>query len=244
MIPKTIYRSWISQNFPPKMEKSIKKLKKSNPEYEHVIYTDSQIHDYVNANFDTDIKKAFNSLEHIVPKVDLWRYLILYKNGGVYVDIDSSINEPLDKIINPKNEAIVSAENNHDNFVQWALFFKKEHPILKKTIEIVVNNIRKNLYPNYLNNAEDLIKLTAGGPFTKAIKHVHKKHFNEDLVWKNIDNKTDKLYEVTNVSENFNYRLLGVDFNGKLSWKSKESYELYRLRQHWLKDLEDNSNKT
>ena len=59
-----------------------------------------------------------------------------------------------------------------------------------------------------------------------------------------INNKTDKLYEVTNVSENFNYRLLGVDFNGKLSWKSKESYELYRLRQHWLKDLEDNSNKT
>ncbi len=241
MIPKIIYRSWFTQNMPPKVDKSIKKLKRLNPEYDHIIYTDSQIEDYVNANFDEKIKKAFNSLEHIVPKVDFWRYLILYKNGGIYVDIDSSVNEPLNKIIDSGNEGIVSAEKNKDNFVQWALFFKKGHPILKEVIEIVTKNINNNLYPNYLNNPEDLIKLTAGGPFTKAIKTIHKKYFEEDLVWSEIDDKTDLLFEFNNNKESFNYRLLGVDFNGKLSWKSKESYELYNLKQHWLKDLEDNS---
>ena len=241
MIPKVIYRSWFSQNLPPKVDKAVKRLIKNNPNYDHVIYTDSQIEDYVNANFNDDIKKAFNSLEHIVPKVDFWRYLILFKNGGIYVDIDSSINFPLDEIINEGDEAIISAENNQDNFVQWALFFKKEHPILKEVIEIVTDNINKNLYPNYLTNAEDLIKLTAGGPFTKAIKNIHKEHMKKDLSWSEITNKTDILFKKKDKNDNFNDRLLGVDFNGKLTWKAKESYQLYELKQHWLKDLDDNS---
>lgn len=243
MIPKVIYRSWLTQNLPKKVEKSVKKLLKDNPDYEHIIYTDSQIHDYVNANFDENIRLAFNSLGHIVPKVDLWRYLILYRNGGIYVDIDSSVNLPLSQIINEGDDAIISAENNVDNFVQWALFFKKEHPILKEVIEIVVNNINNNLYPNYLTNAEDLIKLTAGGPFTKAIKKIHRDYLNKELIWSDIKKGTDILYESENKSENFNYRLLGKDFNGKLTWKAKDSYQLYEMKQHWLKDLDDNSSK-
>jgi hypothetical protein len=241
MIPKVIYRSWFTQNLPSKVEKSVKKLIKDNPSYEHIIYTDAQIHDYVNANFEKNITSAFNSLGHIVPKVDFWRYLILYRNGGVYVDIDSSINVPLNNIINENDEAIISAENNDDNFVQWALFFKKEHPILKEVIDIVVHNISNNLYPNYLTNAEDLIKLTAGGAFTKAIKKIHKEYLNKELIWGEIDNSTDILYKYEKESESFNYRLLGKDFNGKLSWKAKESYQLYEMKQHWLKDLDDNS---
>jgi len=242
MIPKKIYRSWFTQNLPYKVEKEVKKLKKQNPNYEHIIYTDSQIDDYVNSNFDKDIKTAFNSLKHIVPKVDFWRYLIIFENGGVYLDIDSSINKPLDEIIKKENDAIITSESNdYKQFVQWGLIFKKEHPLLEKTIDNVTQNVLENKYPNYLTEPSELIKLTASGPFTNAVDYLFKKYKNEKIDWNKIYLGSDSTFFFGEENNEFNIRILGVDFNGLLSWKSKSSYQLYETKQHWLKDLNDNA---
>ena len=80
--------------------------------------------------------------------MDFWRYLALYKYGGVYLDMDSSIEKPLDDLIKPEDEAIITAEGNSGLYVQWALIFSKGHPILKKTIDLVVTNIKNNNHPN------------------------------------------------------------------------------------------------
>ncbi len=79
MIPKIIYRSWKTQNFHPKIEKYINRMLNKNPDYEQVIYTDEQVQDYVKSNYDTQIYKAFDSLNIMTAKVDFWRYLILFK---------------------------------------------------------------------------------------------------------------------------------------------------------------------
>ncbi len=244
MIPKKIYRSWFTQNLPNKVEKEINKLKKVNPSYEHIIYTDSQIEDYVNSNFDKEIKTAFNSLQHIVPKVDFWRYLIIFQNGGIYLDIDSSINKPIDEIIQENNDGIITSEsNNNQQFVQWSLIFKKEHPLLQKTIDYVTENILKNKYPNYLTEPSELIKLTASGPFTNAVEFLFKEYMNQKIDWEQIFLGSDNIFSFGEDKNKFNIRILGVDFNGLLSWKSKSSYQLYETKQHWLKDLKDNSTK-
>jgi mannosyltransferase OCH1-like enzyme len=59
----------------------------------------------------------------IVAKADFWRYLVLYKYGGVYIDIDSSIDVPLDSFINGGDCAILSSECGRETFTQWALIF-------------------------------------------------------------------------------------------------------------------------
>ena len=83
----------------------------------------------------------------------IWRYLVVYKYGGCYLDIDSKFINPIDKFIKKDDEALISAEQNR-NYIQWALFFKKEHPILMRTVELIVDNIEKGLYKN------DIEKLT------------------------------------------------------------------------------------
>ena len=160
----------------------------------------------------------------------------------MYLDIDSSINKPLDEIISKENDAIITSESNDNKqFVQWGLIFKKEHPLLEKTIEYVTQNILEKKYPNYLTEPSELIKLTASGPFTNAAEYLFKKYKNEKIDWKKIYLGSDNTFFFGEKDDEFNIRILGVDFNSLLSWKSKSSYQLYETKQHWLKDLEDNT---
>lgn len=223
MIPKNIFQSWYTTSLHPQVQKYIDEMKTHNPEYTHKMYTDSEMDEFVNENFKGVIADCYNKLNIIVAKVDFWRYLILYKYGGVYVDMDSHINKPLRELIKDDDEAIITAENNPELFVQWALIFNKEHPILQVTIELIVNNIKNNKYPN------DIHKMTGPSVFSEAINLVHTNNngrkVRHDLI--------DKDFDVTFKCDNSSYRIYGIDYNYCLLFKHNDSYLLYDSKIHW-----------
>ncbi|WP_435524992.1 glycosyltransferase [Chryseobacterium indoltheticum] len=45
-----------------------------------------------------------------MPKQIFFRYAILYKKGGVYLDVDSGINKPIKKFIREDDVALVTDE--------------------------------------------------------------------------------------------------------------------------------------
>ena len=104
MIPKNIFQSWITTDLHPVIQDKVDKMLELNPTYNHKIYTDLEISEFVNKNYPGKISECFNRLTIPVAKVDFWRYLVLYKHGGVYVDLDSSINISLDNFIRDDDE--------------------------------------------------------------------------------------------------------------------------------------------
>jgi mannosyltransferase OCH1-like enzyme len=224
MIPKHIYRAWQTQTFHKKVEKRIKKTKALNPEYEHTIFTEQQRDDFVYANFDESVISSYKKLNNVVAKVDLWRYLIIYKHGGVYLDMDASIEKPISSFVMASDHAVISAETNKNLFLQWALFYTKEHPVIEKTIEYVIRNISEKRYPN------DIANLTGPGVYTEALMYVHKTYQNIDLIWNKVTNETN---EVFNLPDNKSYRIYGIDFNRNLNFKIPESKYLYQDLEHW-----------
>jgi inositol phosphorylceramide mannosyltransferase catalytic subunit len=223
MIPKNIYRAWQTQTFHKKVEKRIKKTIQINKEYSHTIFTEPQRDDFVHANFDGSIIEAYQQLNNVVAKVDLWRYLIIYKHGGVYLDMDASIEKPIRTFITDADEAVISAETNEDLFLQWALFYTKEHPIIEKTIEYTVRNIKEKRYLN------DIANLTGPGVYTEALKFLHKLNQKSELNWNDVSRETNDSYKI---NEN-TYRIFGIDFNGNLNFKIPESRYLYQDLEHW-----------
>ena len=117
MIPKNIFQSWYTLNLDPVVQQHINIMKLMNPDYTHKIYTDEEIDAFVNENFKGEIADCYNKLNIIVAKVDFWRYLVLYKYGGIYLDMDSSINKPLDELIKEDDNAIITAEGNPNLFL-------------------------------------------------------------------------------------------------------------------------------
>lgn len=158
-IPKIIYQTFKSNDLPDHMFNNAKSFIDLNPEYQYEYYDDVRMAEYINnydcSNFNftnDDLRKAFNSITVPAGKADLWRYLIIYETGGVYVDIDAKCLKPLKTVIKP-NDHIVTCitgwAHNFDNdkvvwkhlFPQWILIHTKKSVILKKIIEASINAI-------------------------------------------------------------------------------------------------------
>lgn len=86
-VPLTIYQTWKTKDLPPKMKECVEKLKRDNPEFDHHLYDDNDCRQFIKSNYDSDVLNAYDSLLPGAYKSDLWRYCILYKKGGIYLDI-------------------------------------------------------------------------------------------------------------------------------------------------------------
>lgn len=106
-IPLVIYQSWKTRDVPPKMKECIDKLKANNPEFDHYLYSDEDCLKFIQDNFDKSVVDAFNTLKPGAYKSDLWRYCILYKLGGVYLDIKFYTTTPLKNLILSYNGVFV-----------------------------------------------------------------------------------------------------------------------------------------
>lgn len=87
VIPLDIYETWHTKSLPPRMKECVEKMKKNNPEFTFNLYDEKECRDFIKDNYSSDILNAYDSLIPPAYKADLWRYCILYKNGGIYLDI-------------------------------------------------------------------------------------------------------------------------------------------------------------
>jgi mannosyltransferase OCH1-like enzyme len=227
MIPKNIFQSWYTRDLPLLIQKRINIMKETNPDYEYKLYTDDEMDEFVNTEYKGEIADCYNKLNIIVAKVDFWRYLILYKYGGVYLDMDSHISVPLNEIIRTDDQAIITAETNPNMFAQWALFFGKRHPILKQLIELIVYNI------NTKKHQESVSKTTGPFAYSTAIKIYHYSLYNVLLNHESITTNTDITYETNNIS----YRIYSIDYNNKLIFKFPDWRLLYINKKHWKQEI-------
>lgn len=227
MIEKNIFQSWHTNNINNHVQQKIDHFKGLNPGYKYHLYNDDDIDNFVNEHYKGEIADCYNKLNIIVAKVDFWRYLVLYKYGGIYLDMDSSIEKSLDELIKNEDEAIITAEGNPDLYVQWALIFSKGHPILKKTIELVVDNIKNDKYHNNIH------KMTGPTVYTRAINEIHMQLFNNEIIdHKKINRNTDITYKSNNIS----YRVYGIDYNSYFRFKHDLSHLLYNNKKHWRQE--------
>jgi mannosyltransferase OCH1-like enzyme len=224
MIEKNIFQSWYTNSLHPLVKNKIDNFRQLNPEYSYHLYTDDDMDNFVNEYYKGEVADCYNRLNIIVAKVDFWRYLVLYKYGGIYLDMDSSIECSLKTLINDEDDAIITAEGNPGVYVQWALIFSKEHPILKRTIELIVENIKQNSYPN------DILKMTGPIVYTKAINEIHKESFEGNIInHSQINKNTDITYKTCDTS----YRLYGIDYSNKFCFKHDATYLLYNGKKDW-----------
>ena len=87
VIPLNIYQTWHTKDLPPLMKNAVNKIIYNNPRFNYQLFDDDDCRNFIKDNFDSSVLNAFDSLIPGAYKADLWRYCILYKNGGVYLDI-------------------------------------------------------------------------------------------------------------------------------------------------------------
>lgn len=84
-----------------------------------------------------EIYKLFSKLKCQAHKTDLFRYCILYKQGGIYLDADSVIVKTIDTKIFNKDRMFVY-DSNCKNIFNGFIYTKKNNLIIKKVIDYII----------------------------------------------------------------------------------------------------------
>ena len=82
-IPKKIHQVWLGSEFPDKYKRIRDTWIEKNPDWEYKLWTDKDIDSFNLENID-----QFNNIENLGAKSDIFRYEILYRYGGLYIDTD------------------------------------------------------------------------------------------------------------------------------------------------------------
>lgn len=205
-IPKIIHQTFKTDKLPFITRWHIARFRKRNPEYTYEFYDDERIANFLMDHFDEEVFTQYQRLNIGAAKADFFRYAVLLKKGGVYIDLDSSIKGRLSDFIKPEDVAIISKERNPGLYVQWALVYEANHPFLQRTMEMMLDNIRHNRYPN------DVHKMTGPQVYSNAINA---------CLQENQDHP---------------HRVLGYDYSGHLKFKYPLSKLMYTNKsEHWKK---------
>lgn len=205
-VPKQIFQTFKTKKLPLITRYHIWNMKRKNPEYRYFFYNDRDIEKFITEEFPPQYIENYSKLTIGAAKADFFRYAVLYKKGGVYLDIDSTITKPLKQLIKDEDEAVISVERHKNLYVQWGLIFSKNHPFLKKVLELMLDNIENHRYPNNIHAT------TGPTVFSEGIRQA----LQED--------------------PNIPYTLFdGIEFRGYLKFKYKlGKFFLYKSKsQHW-----------
>ena len=156
-ISKIIYRTHKDREIIRNFQEEFKITSKNCPGYKTEFYTNEECNEFIKNNFSERIYNAYTNIsdDYGACKADLFRYLIVYLKGGIYLDIKSVIVKNIDSILEkypdkmlvhhpwiiPYVNAFSSSFPPWGEYNQWCIVSPKGHPLLKKMIEKIVYNI-------------------------------------------------------------------------------------------------------
>ena len=135
MIPKIIHACWLGKGeMPVDQQEYIEGWRKLHPDYEIMLWNDEMFEKYLDdSKFvkDSLAKKKYGFLS------DYFRFTILYKFGGIYIDTDVEMFKSLDEFLNCK----MFMGFIFDSSIGTALFgTEKENPLMLEWLKILEND--------------------------------------------------------------------------------------------------------
>jgi len=236
MIPHIIHQIWYQgfSNLPHKYIPMQKTWLLNHPNWDYYLWDQNSILDLIESSYNSNIKSLYEKLPKMIQKIDLAKYLILYKYGGVYVDMDMESIQPLDSLVNssPYSDLFVVeldiACPSNKKFC-LAMWFVTEGKYIKG--------------PTY-NNA--FLASRPNHPFwidviTKIPYHIKRKWYQNDIMY--IFNSTGPIL-ITSVLRDHKYHNLHIcpskyfepcnHSKKKCDFSTKEVYANHHFSNTWM----------
>ncbi len=157
-IPKVIHQVYSDSNLPEPLQDNVNRLKSNNPNWSHLLYDDESMLAYVKQEY-PEIYPYYIKIDpaYGACRADLFRYLLIYNEGGAYFDIKSGTNKPLDELVKSDDVYILAhwpktvkktghhpaIPNPNGELQQFHILATRGHPFLKAVIDHVCRNIER-----------------------------------------------------------------------------------------------------
>jgi inositol phosphorylceramide mannosyltransferase catalytic subunit len=162
-IPRIIHQTYPNKALPDPLRANVEQLIAMNPGWDHRLYDDVDIERFIQAAYGDQVLAAYHRInpDYGAARADFFRYLLIYKEGGVYLDIKSRFACPIDDVLNGDEAFVLAQWQNVEGeararfglhkdiahvaggeFQQWHVIAAPGHPYLHAVIERVMDNIR------------------------------------------------------------------------------------------------------
>jgi hypothetical protein len=178
-IPLLIHQTYYQKTSLP--QKIYDNMKKFAPNFEHKIYDDDDIREFLKINFCTQVLEKFNAIKEGAHKADLFRYCIMYQLGGVYLDIKTELILDLNDLIlqHANNGQIITViDKTQSAMYQGIIIAPPKQTIFLTLIDGILNSGKNPPYNLYIKDFYRYIQYDA-----RSVKegNVKGKRFNYTL---------------------------------------------------------------
>ena len=148
MIPRIIHQTWREHITPsnyPNLHRITNMWKTSGWSYR--FYTDDSSRQYIVDHFPRHFVEAYDAMIPAAYKADLFRYMLLMKDGGIYADVDVLLDASLESFITPTmsffvpRDAVASYADGEYCLWNGVIGAAPGHPIIIRAVERLVNLI-------------------------------------------------------------------------------------------------------
>lgn len=196
VLPRKLHQVWLQgyDNIHNSAKQVIDENLKMNSNWEYKFYDAKAIDKYIKENESDYVYQAYKKINPKYSAVitDLFRYIIMYHEGGVYMDIKCKTNVPLDNWVH-KNKLQVSLFGFENillkkyfncevlkdivprEFIMGILVYSPKHIIMRILIDEICEKIHNyknnqlNYLPNKLKNSYKILSLTGPWAYTKIL---------------------------------------------------------------------------
>ena len=230
-IPAHCIQTAESRRFGQSHHAALLGLRSLNPELTFLLFDASRRDAYMTERWgDQPIGNLYRRARFGAMRADIFRYCVLFDQGGFYLDINKLVVAPLRSFIETNSRGLISFESiwcqlpaapeaasrlQHPSryVLQWCLGFAPGHPLLEAMITNICRYAAAYEGQTFANPSEAVRSLTGPGLFTQTVRDYIVDHGNHTL------------------------EQAGIDFNGNLRYPTER--EVMYLQHPHYKDVRD-----
>jgi hypothetical protein len=215
-------------------------LRLLNPDYEYLFFDEERVQVFIDHEF-PQYRAVFNSFKFPIQRYDFFRYLAVYRYGGFYFDLDVMLASGLSGLLDagcvfPFEGLTLSEHLRNHHKMDWeignyAFGAAAGHPFLAAVIE---NCVKAEKDPNWVK------PMMRGYPPLLTSEYLILNTTGPGLISRTLAENVESAKTVTVLFpddvcdlENWNrFGDLGVHFI-EGSWRTRSSYLVRRVAQHW-----------
>jgi len=187
-IPKVIHQTvGDKSSLHPELVRNIEAIQSLNPDYLYRLYDNADVERFIKSQYSTNVLRYFHQINPVYgpARADFFRYLLMYREGGIYLDVKSTLTVPLSQAITSPDYLLSHWRNGHgeryfgwgvhpefdvmNEFQQWHIVAPPNHPFLKAVIGEVMWNI-DNYAPDVHGVGKiGVLRVTGPIAYTQAI---------------------------------------------------------------------------
>jgi mannosyltransferase OCH1-like enzyme len=133
-------------------------------EFDYYLFNDKDARHFIVTNFDDELVNIYDNLSY-KQKINLWLYCVLYRNGGVYININLKLKKELLEIIEDSKSQLIFTKQG-ESISNKFIVTRPGESIFKELIDSYYTDSRKSLSSLVFKKYSDNIKFIVDEKYT------------------------------------------------------------------------------